>query len=90
MSEATRPSDLTIGDRREMAKKLDLMFRLRQLPDGHTNQAKQLRAVREFGREFAEIITDNTPRCADQTTAIRTVREAVLWATEAILREGLV
>jgi hypothetical protein len=46
--------------------------------------------VREFGREFAEVITDNTPRCADQTTAVRKVREAVLWATEAILREGLV
>jgi len=88
--ESKRPADLSQGDRREMNLKLDETFAIRQLPDGHTNQAKQLRAVRQFGREFAGVIADNTPRCADQTTAIRKVREAVLWASEAILREGLV
>jgi len=73
-----------------MTVRLDVMFKLHQLPDGHTNQAKQLRAIRTMGRELCQVIADNTPRCADQSTAFRTVREAVFWATEAILREGAI
>jgi len=86
----TRPADRTPGDRRRDLEKIKAMFSLQQIPDGHTNQARYARNVREMGREFAIIIAENTPVCADQTLAIRKVREAVLWAQEAILREGLV
>ena len=82
--------DRSIGESRRDTAKIAAMFTLKQLPDGHTNQARYCRNVREMGREFALIIAENTPHCADQTVAIRKVREAVLWAQEAVLREGLV
>lgn len=88
--ERRRPADIAIGERRTNNAKLDAMFALKQFPDGHTNQARYCRNVREFGREFAGIIAENTPVCADQTLAIRRVREAVMYAQEAVLREGLV
>ncbi len=85
-----RPGDRSPGDRRRDLERVKAMFTLHQIPEGHTNQARYLRNVREMGREMALLIHENTPRCADQTTAVRCVREAVKWAEEAILRDGLV
>jgi hypothetical protein len=45
-------------------------------------------AIREAARDFATIILDNTPPSADQSTAIRKVREAVMTANAAIACEG--
>jgi hypothetical protein len=39
---------------------------------------------------FAQAILENTPSCADQTAAIRLVREARMTANAAIALEGLV
>ncbi len=86
----TRPADRTAGDQRRDHLKVRAMFDLKQYPAGHTNQARYCRNIREMGREFALIIMENSPRCADQTAAVRCVREAVKWAEEAVLREGLV
>lgn len=86
----TRPADRTAGHQRRDHQKVRAMFDLRPIPEGHTNQARYLRNVREMGREFALIILENTPVCADQSAAIRCVREAVKWSEEAVLREGLV
>jgi hypothetical protein len=36
--------------------------------------------------ELANTILDHTPECADQTVSIRSIRRAVFWATEALLR----
>lgn len=88
--QGTRPADRTPGHKRRDHEKIRLMFDLRQFPEGHTNQARYCRNVREMGREFAITIMENSPVCADQSAAIRCVREAVKWAEEAILREGLV
>lgn len=85
-----RVGDRTVGETRRDTAKIQAMFALKQFPDGHTNQARYCRNIREMGREFALIIQENTPGCADQTLAIRHVRQAVLWAQEAVLREGLV
>ena len=85
-----RPSDRSPGDIRRDGERIKQMFSLKPIPEGHTNQARYLRNIREMGREFAIIIHENSPRCADQTLAVRCVREAVKWAEEAILREGLV
>ncbi len=82
--------DRSIGESRRDSAKIAAMFSLKQMPDGHTNQARYCRNIREMGREFALIIAENSPSCADQTLAIRHVRQAVLWAQEAVLREGLV
>ena len=85
-----RVGDRSIGEARRDNAKIEAMFSLKQFPDGHTNQARYCRNIREMGREFAMIISENTPGCADQTLAIRHVRQAVIWAQEAVLREGLV
>jgi hypothetical protein len=77
------------GERLEWNRKLDLLFATRRPPDGSTNQARHLRIVRELGREFAGQLIANTPHCADQSAALRCVREAVLWAEEAIIHEGI-
>lgn len=45
-------------------------------------------AVRDAAREFAGTIMDITPPGPDQTTAIRTVREAMMWANAAIACGG--
>lgn len=50
-------------------------------------QIKKYKLIRDYGRTFAEIIRDNTPPSADQTAAIRKIREAVMTANAAIACE---
>lgn len=51
---------------------------------------KRYEAIRESGRLLARTIIENSPQCADQTMAIRTVREAVAWANAAVALKGAV
>ncbi len=44
--------------------------------------------LRDAGKVFAEVIARETPGCADQTAAIRHVREAVFTANAAIACGG--
>lgn len=44
--------------------------------------------IREAGLAFAKAIRDNTPASADQTAAIRKVREAVMTANQSIACDG--
>ena len=50
-------------------------------------QAKRYDAIRVAGKHLAGIILDNTPPSADQSAAIRKVREAVMTANAAIALE---
>ena len=45
-------------------------------------------AIREGGKEFAQLIRDETPKCEDQAVAIRKIREAVMTANAAIACGG--
>ena len=45
-------------------------------------------AIREAGLAFARVIVANTPPCADQTAAVRKVREAVMTANQSIACGG--
>lgn len=47
-------------------------------------------AIRSKALELARVILANTPACADQTAAIRYLREAVMTANSAIALKGLV
>jgi len=51
-------------------------------------QLKQYEAIRNAGLNLAEIILANTPSSADQTAAIRKVREAVMVANAAVACGG--
>jgi hypothetical protein len=42
-------------------------------------------AIRDKAKELAHIIVDNTPASADQTAAIRLLREVVMTANAAII-----
>jgi len=46
-------------------------------------------AIRTAGKAFAQAILDNTPKCADQTAAIRKVREAVMTANASVALKGV-
>jgi hypothetical protein len=48
------------------------------------DQIPKYRAIREAALVFAEIVRDATPAGADQTAAIRKIREAVMTANAAI------
>jgi hypothetical protein len=52
------------------------------------DQPKQYGEIREAGKRFAEVILKNSPPSADQTAAIRKIREAVFTANAAIACGG--
>jgi hypothetical protein len=52
------------------------------------DQPQKYEAIRAAAKAFAQVIVDNTPACADQTAAIRKLREAVMTANAAIALEG--
>lgn len=51
-------------------------------------QLPRYQALREAAKTFARAILDNTPPGADQSTAIRKVREAVMTANAAVALNG--
>lgn len=55
-------------------------------PEG--DQPAKYEAIRAAGHQFAEVILAATPPSADQTAAIRKIREAVMTANAAIACEG--
>jgi hypothetical protein len=57
----------------------------------HAPSAEQLpkyEAIRAKAKEMGQVIVDNTPGSADQTAAIRLLREAVMTANAAIALNG--
>ena len=48
------------------------------------DQANRYVTIRDAARSLAYIIINNTPSCADQTAAIRKLRECVMTANAAI------
>ncbi len=51
-------------------------------------QVKQYQTVRDAAKTFAQIIIDNSPASADQSVAIRKIREAVMVTNAAIALGG--
>ena len=45
--------------------------------------------LREAAKKFALAIVEHTPRCADQTVALRKIREAVMTANAAVACKGV-
>lgn len=48
------------------------------------DQAARYNAINEAAFEFAKTVLENTPKCADQSAAIRQIREARMTANSAI------
>jgi len=51
-------------------------------------QLPKYEAIRAKAKELGHVIVDNTPNCADQTAAVRLLREAVMTANAAIALQG--
>ncbi len=67
------------------SESLDNWFSYHAPTDG---QPAKYVAIREAGRALAAAIVENSPPSADQTAAIRKVREAVMTANAAIACGG--
>ena len=52
------------------------------------DQLPKYESIRSAARHFAEVIVANTPASADQTAAVRLIREATMTANAAIACEG--
>jgi hypothetical protein len=52
------------------------------------DQPQRYETIRTAAREFAHILVDNTPPSADQTAAIRLLRECVMTANASIALEN--
>jgi hypothetical protein len=57
-------------------------------PPANATQKEKYEKLREGAKAFAEVILANTPASADQTAAIRRVREAVMTANAAVACDG--
>jgi hypothetical protein len=51
-------------------------------------QVEKYAVIRDCAKEFARVITDNTPPSADQTAALRKLRECVMTANMSIACDG--
>lgn len=68
--------------------KLDKWFSGQSLPNVESVHDAACQDVRLSAKRFAESILENTPPSADQSAAIRDVRQALQWAVEAIIHES--
>lgn len=48
------------------------------------DQPERYQKIRSAAEQFALVILENTPACADQTVAIRKIRESVMVANASI------
>jgi hypothetical protein len=68
-------------------KKLEKWFGPRCMPGDPIAQDAPAQEIRLCAKRLAEAIVDNTPASADQSSAIRYVRQALQWSVEAIVHE---
>ena len=68
--------------------KPDLAHLFEHHPPQNDMEIERYRRIREAGKAFARVILNETPGCADQSVAIRSVREAVMWANASIALNG--
>ena len=67
--------------------KIEKWFSTRSLPADEAVHDAPCQEVRLAAKKFAQAILENTPPCADQSAAIRDVRQALQWSVEAIIHE---
>ena len=51
-------------------------------------QQQQYQAIRSAAADFAFVLLENTPTCADQQAALRLLRESVMTANAAVALNG--
>jgi len=59
----------------------------------HATEADQIpkyKVIRAKAKEFAQVLIDNCPSCADRSAALRLLRESVMTANASIALKGSV
>lgn len=51
------------------------------------DQQERYNSLRGAARDFTQKILENVPDCADRSAAIRSVREALMWANAGVALE---
>ena len=51
-------------------------------------QVEQYQVIRDAAKQFARVVINNTPECADQLTALNYIRQAMMTANAAIALDG--
>lgn len=74
------------GKERQMPPKIDIDH-LFTYHAPRPDQIPRYNAIREAARAFGHVLLANTPPSADQTAAVRLLREAVMTANAAIALE---
>lgn len=77
-----------LSKRRLIMPEFDLDNIFMYHPPKDDDTVKTYQVLREAAKEFASIIIEHTPAGADQSAAIRKVREAVMTANAAVALEG--
>lgn len=65
---------------------VEKVFTYQQVPNEETKD--RYREVNKAAQHLAETILDYVPNCADRSAALRSVREARMWANAAIALNG--
>jgi hypothetical protein len=52
------------------------------------HQPRQYEAIRQGGRELAELIDDECPESREKALAMTKLEEAIMWANASIARRG--
>ena len=68
--------------------KIEKWFSNQSLPSTELVNDAPCQELRLAAKKFADTILDNTPASADQSSAIRYVRQALQWSVEAIIHES--
>ena len=69
-----------------MGNRFDIIFAYQSPSE---EDIAKYQAIRAAARVFAEVVCQVTPACADQSAAIRKIREAVMTANAAIALKGV-
>ena len=65
--------------------KLDIWFQYHRVK---AEQRASFQEIRNAAKHFAQVVLEQTPQCADQSDAVRKIREAMLIAHSSISCSG--
>lgn len=51
-----------------------------------SDQPQRYQSIREFAKDFAEFIVENTPESRERSLALTKLEESVMWANASIAR----
>jgi hypothetical protein len=85
------PTSLTLGFGRSISIATTTKFDLDHVFSYHSpkdDQPAKYEAIRAAAKNFAKVVLVHTPECADQSAALRHIRDAAMTANAAVALDG--